>query len=682
MTRPPLSRLRRGKSLSSSGRALKHVALAVSAVLVSVSILVLALRYGGGVAREALPGLPDPGLAPWLLPVARLGAHLAAIATVGLLLAAVVLSPRDQGRVSVTAYRRLRAVRWTALAWLLCTGAALCLTLADLTGVAMSDIVSFDTIVNFATTVPLGRALALTAILAGVVAVVCATTVSVPGMVIALVAAIAALLPPLFTGHAAAGGNHQLAISALVLHVVPVTLWAGGLLALLLSGRGTADSTHAAVQRFSALATWCLAAVTLSGLASTTVRIPDVAMVFTTRYGQLVLIKGALLAGLGALGWQQRRAALPALRSGNRRRFTALAAAEILIFAAAMGTAAALSRTPPPGTQAEETPAQALLGFPMPDPLTVGRLAGNWLPEPLYLTAAVCAAGLYVAGFLRLRRRGDAWPVSRTVLFVAGCALLIVTTSSGMARYAQVLFSVHMAQHLVLNMVVPILLVLAAPVTLALRALPPARDPSWPGPREWLHSALHSRLLRTASHPVIALSLYVGSLYAMYFTGLYELALRSHVAHLAMVGHFLLTGYLFFWVVIGVDPSPRRVPYPLRIVMIFAAMVFHAFLGVTLMMSNTPLALDWFTSLARPWGPTPTDDVRLGGGMAWSFGELPMAVVLAALLRQWMHADEREARRRDRAADRAEAEGREDADLTAYNAMLTELADRDRRRMR
>lgn len=659
-------------------------AFALFAVLASAAVLMLSLWYGGGAARESLPGLPDPGPVLWFLPVARLGGQLAAVATVGFLMAAAMLSPRDQGRMSATAYRRLRGARWAALVWFLCATATVCLTLSDLTGVPVRDIISLNTVVNFVTTVPLGRALALVSVLAAAVSVLCAVVVSVPGLLVALAGAVAALLPPLFTGHAAAVGNHQVAISALILHVVPVVLWAGGLLALLLSRPAAGHHMHAAVQRFSILASWCLIAVALSGLVSAMTRISDLALLSTTGYGQLVLFKAALLAGLGALGWWQRRAALPALRTGDRRRFTVVAAGEISLFAAAMGAAVALSRTPPPaaGNEADETTAQALLGFAMPAPVTLERLATNWLPEPLYLSAAVCAAGLYIFAVLRLRRRGDAWPAHRTALFLMGCTLLIIATSSGVARYAPLLFSVHMAQHLVLNMIVPILVVMSAPVTLALRALPPSRDPSWPGPREWLQSALHSRLLRTLSHPVVALVLYVGSLYAMYFTGLYELALRSHVAHLAMVGHFLLTGYVFFWVVIGVDPSPRRTPYALRIVMVFIAMVLHGFLGITLMMSNTPLAPEWFASLARPWGPEPIDDLRLGGGMAWSFGEVPMAVVLVALLRQWMRADEREARRRDRAADRAAAQGQEDAELAAYNAMLAQLADRDRRQTR
>jgi cytochrome c oxidase assembly factor CtaG/putative copper export protein len=662
--------------------ALRRAAFLTAALVAAFGMLGLLLWFGGGAGGEPIVGLPDPGPTAWLLPAARLGGQLAAVATVGMLLAATVLSPRDQGRLSAVAYRRVRVARWSALLWSLCSAVTVCLMLSDIVGLPVAQIVSPRALANFVTSVPLGQAMALTGILALAVCVACFLVVSVGGTVVALGVAVAALVPVLFTGHAAAGGNHQVAISALVLHVVPVVVWAGGLLALLLAPRGAGSVLGFAVRRFSSIATWCLAAVTASGLVSAMVRIPDIALWWDTSYGQIALVKAQLLVALAALGWMQRRAALPALEAGNRRRFALVAAGEVMVFAAAMGAAAALSRTPPAviTDESEETPAQALLGFPMPQPINLARVAGDWLPEPLYLTAGVVAAGLYLAGVARLRRRGDGWPAHRIVLLLAGCGLLVLATSSGVARYAPVLFSVHMAQHLVLNMIVPILLVLAAPVTLALRALRPATDPAWPGPREWLQTLLHSRPLSLLTHPLVALALYVGSLYVMYFTGLYELALRSHAAHLAMVGHFLLTGYLFFSAVIGVDPSPRRTPYPLRMVMVFAAMVLHAFLGVALMQSNTPLAPEWFASLDRSWGPTPLEDLRLGGGMAWSFGEMPMAIVLAALLRQWMTADEREARRRDRAADRAAAQGGEDAELAAYNEMLAGLAARDRER--
>ncbi|RKN50366.1 cytochrome c oxidase assembly protein [Micromonospora endolithica] len=658
----------------------RPVLVPAATVLVAAGVGAALLWWGGAAVPQTVPGLPDPGPATaWLLPTARLGMRVGAVATVGLLLAVVLLSPRsDEGGLSALGYRRLRAAAWSAGVWAASTGVAVCYTLVDLFGLPASQVLSARAVLNFALTIPLGQALTLGGAFALLAAVVAAMSLRPAGATVALLAALAGVVPPVFTGHAAAADNHQLAVSGLLLHVLPATVWAGGLFALAVTRRGsTADLTRA-VRRFSPLALACLVAVAASGLLSTAVRLTTPADLVGTRYGQLALVKMAALGAVAVAGLLHRRWAIGALAGGDRRPFLRVAVVETLLFAAAVGAAVALSRTPAPVGEGEEDAVTALLGFPMPPPLSVETATTAWMPEPLIIAATLAAAGLYLAGVWRLRRRGDAWPPARTALWLAGCAVIVVATSSGLARYGAVLFSVHMVQHLLLMMVAPILLVLAGPVTLGLRALPPSTDPRWPGPREWLQAALHSRVSQLVTHPVAALTLYVTSLYVLYFTGLYELAVRSHAAHLAMIVHFLGVGYLFFWVVIGIDPAPRRIPHPLKLVLVLISMVLHAFLGVALMQSTTLLAADWWTALARPWGPTPLEDQRAAGGIAWSFGELPTVVVLGALMLQWMRADQREARRRDRAADRAAAEGREDDELAAYNRMLADLAERDR----
>lgn len=643
-----------------------------------VSLVVL-LRFGGGANLEALPGLPYPGtLTTWALPATTLGSQICSVATIGLLLAAVVLSPRDGQGLSAIGYRRMQAAGWAALAWCLCNLARLVFTLSDFLGSPVDRSVSFTGLVNFALTVTLGQALVFSAGLAAAVFLTCRISLRPLGATVALVLAVLAAVPPIFTGHNAASGNHQLAVSSMLLHVIPMTLWVGGLLALALTGSLRTGLDHA-VQRFSRLATVCLVTVAASGVVSALARLPRPADLLTSRYGQLVLIKTGLLLAIGAVGWWQRRAALPALRRGDRRRFAAVTAVEIALFGLTIGAAVALSRTPQPrGALLEEDLATAMLGYPMPPPMTAGRLLGYWLPDPLFIFAALGAIVCYLAGVWRLHRRGDRWPVLRTVAFLVGCVLFVFATSSGLARYSPVLFSVHMVQHLLLAMVVPILLALSGPVTLALRTLPKAADPAWPGPREWLQAFLHLRISRVLTHPVFALAHYVVTMYLMYLTGLYELALRSHAAHLLMIGHFMLSGYLFFWVVIGVDPAPRPRPAPpLRMVLVAVSMALHAFLGVVIMLTSELLAANWFTKLPRTWGPDPLADQHTAGGIAWSFGELPTVLVVIALFIQWIRADEREQRRLDRAADRAAAEGREDEALAAYNAMLAELAERD-----
>lgn len=185
---------------------------------------------------------------------------------------------------------------------------------------------------------------------------------------------------------------------------------------------------------------------------------------------------------------------------------------------------------------------------------------------------------------------------------------------------------------------------------------------------------MHSPVARALTHPVVALVLFVGSFYVLYLSGLFDAALEEHWAHLAMSTHFLIVGLLFYWPVIGIDPSPRRLPHLARLGMVFASLPFHAFFGVILMSTQTVIGEQFYSALALPWTADLLADQRLGGGIAWAAGELPLLVVLIALLVQWSRADEREARRADR---RADADG--DAELNAYNAMLRQLADGDPR---
>lgn len=304
-------------------------------------------------------------------------------------------------------------------------------------------------------------------------------------------------------------------------------------------------------------------------------------------------------------------------------------------------------------------------------PPTFARMFSLGL-NPFFATLIAVAAVLYAAALIRLARRGDKWPITRTLLFFTGLVLLFGVTCTGLADYGMYLFSEHMLQHMMLSMVVPIFLLLGAPLTLALRALHPARA-GHTGPRELLLSLLHSRVAKIVSSPLFTLPLFIVSLYGLYFTSLFDTLMRSAAGHDLMLDHFLNVGLLFFWPIIGVDPAPRRSPYVIRIVELFAAMPFHAFFGVAVMMSSSLIT----TTFAHPpasWGVNPTSDQGTAGALAWGFGELPTVIVLLILFLQWSKSDEREARRNDRKADR---DG--DLELADYNAYLAGLAALDDR---
>ncbi|HEX4788227.1 MAG TPA: cytochrome c oxidase assembly protein [Actinospica sp.] len=291
----------------------------------------------------------------------------------------------------------------------------------------------------------------------------------------------------------------------------------------------------------------------------------------------------------------------------------------------------------------------------------------TWHPEPFFLVVSILAAGLYVFGVLRLHRRGDAWAWNRTVSFLAGILVFLGITCTGLNEYGMYLFSSHMVQHMMLSMVDPLFLLLGAPITLTLRVLHPA-GPDRTGPREVLLALLHSRFAKVVSSPLFTLPLFIVSLYGLYFTSAFDFLMRSRVGHDAMLVHFLMVGLLFFWPVMGVDPAPHRSPYVIRILELFAVMPFHAFFGIAIMMSNSVFE----TAFANPpssWGLTALSDQNTAGAIAWAFGEAPTIVVLLVLFVQWSRSDQREAKRKDRKADR---DG--DAELNAYNDFLAGLA--------
>ncbi|MFD9241322.1 cytochrome c oxidase assembly protein [Streptomyces sp. NPDC059556] len=298
-------------------------------------------------------------------------------------------------------------------------------------------------------------------------------------------------------------------------------------------------------------------------------------------------------------------------------------------------------------------------------PFTLGR-GLEFSPDLFFLIGCIAALGLYGWGVARLRRRGDAWPVSRTVFFTVGVLTIALVMCTKLNDYGMVMFSVHMVQHMVISMLSPILLLLGAPVTLALRALPVAGRGST-GPRELLLKLLHSRYMKVITHPGFTIPMFIASLYALYFTPLFDFLMGSKPGHIGMMVHFLMVGVVFFWPIMGVDPGPHRPGYVMRMLELFAGMPFHAFFGIALMMASEPMVKAYENPPAS-LGIDALTDQNAAGGIAWAFSEIPSVLVLIALVYQWYHSEQRQAVRQDRAADR---DG--DKELEAYNAYLASL---------
>lgn len=305
--------------------------------------------------------------------------------------------------------------------------------------------------------------------------------------------------------------------------------------------------------------------------------------------------------------------------------------------------------------------------MPGPPPDLARLLAFHLQPIPVFPVACLLALAGYCAGVLRLRRRGDRWPVGRTTAFTFGLLTVLLVTGTGIGGYGMRLFSVHMVQHMVLSMLSPVLLLMGAPITLALRTLPGGRR----GARGLLLTILHSRAARVLASPLVTIPLFLVSLYGLYFTPLFDTAMSTWWSHDWMLAHFLAVGLLFFWPILAVDPSPRHTGHGLRLLELLAATPFHAFFGIAVMMSTHPV-VNFFRHNSSTLGLSPVADQNTAGSIAWAFSEIPTVLVVLLVALSWAKASEREGHRKDREADR---DG--ERDLRAYNAYLASLARHD-----
>jgi putative copper resistance protein D len=660
--------------------ALKVRSSPVWPVLVGVGLLagVTAAGLAALSLADALTatGLPNPGpVTSYGLPFVRAAGEIAAVVAVGsFLLAAFLVPPQANGVLDVSGYRALRVGTFASGAWAVCAALLVPLTVSDVTGQPLASRLSPSAIWSVAGLIDTAGTWRWTALLAAIVMVISLPVLRWSWTPLLFAGSLVTLLPLAMTGHSSAGGSHDVGTNSLLIHLIAGAVWAGGLLALLVHALRGGEHADLAARRFSAVALWCFVAMGLSGVVNALVRIRLGDLVHS-QYGWLVVGKVVALCTLGVIGWQQRRRGVAALAADPdaRRPLIRLALIEAAVFGLTFGIAVALGRTPPPPPLVYNPSIPVIeVGYDFDGPPTLARVLFDWRFDLIFGTAAIVFAALYVFAVLRLRRRGDAWPTGRIVAWLCGCAVLLFATSSGVGRYMPVMFSMHMAAHMLLSMLVPVLLVLGAPVTLALRALPAAGRADPPGPREWLLAALHSRVSQFLTNPIIATVVFVAGFYGLYFGGIFDAAAGSHPAHVAMNLHFLLSGYLFYWVVIGVDPTPRPIPPLGKLAMVFASLPLHAFFGVVLMSTQAVLAGSFYESLKLYWHNDLIGDQRLGGGIAWAAGEVPLVVVLIALLIQWRRSDQRDATRLDRAADRDD-----DADLAAYNRMLAEMARRD-----
>lgn len=658
--------------MTRSARILAPSVLALAAFLA----LWAGLAIGGAADPRAVA---DPGaFIRVAVPVARLLVNLSLAGLIGSLVMVVWALANDKPETKIA--MDVAAASGGVLT--VASGATLLCIYIDLSGLDFSLGQDFGAaLAQFVTTIEVGQQWLFMLILAATTTVLAFAIRDRRLTLLVLAAALILAVPLALQGHSAGASDHSQAVNSLLVHLIGASVWLGGLFTLVMIAR-VVDRVRlkTLTERYSTLALLAFIGVSVSGVVSAALRVGSWQALLESDYGTLVILKTISLVALGAFGVLYRGWAIRRMESSQGSRiFLSLVLVELAVMGIANGLAGALGRsaTPvdqePASAQTGVTPAEYLVGDPLPPELTPDKYLTEWKPDTAWALVAIFGLVFYLAGVWRLARRGDRWPIGRTIAWSVGMLLLLYTTNGPLNAYQYYLFSTHMLAHMMLTMLIPLVLVLGAPVTLALRAIRRRDDGSWGG-REWIQWMVQTPFSRVVTHPIFAAVMFAGSLWVFYFSPLFRWAMEDHLGHQWMIIHFLISGYLFALSMIGVDPVPYRFPYPLRIVTLFATMASHAFFGVSIMTGNGLMLADWFGAMGRTWGADPVEDQHIGGGIAWGIGELPTVILALTVAVQWSRSDAREQKRKDRAADRSG-----DEELRAYNEMLEAQAKRDAR---
>ena len=594
---------------------------------------------------------------------------ISAITLIGLLVAIAFFLHEKKAVLSEEAIRVRTLASLVAAIWFLCSIGNVLLEISVLLAEPIQR--SFDAVVirSFLTQTALGQSYGI-GLIAGLAAYALLLFIKkTTGAIATLAIVFIGLLSPVFQSHSSASGNHGVAIGSLLFHVTFISLWVGGVIGLIVIDP---KEREAAIPRFSSLALWSAIIVTASGSINAWARL-NFKSAWSSNYAYLVLVKIILTLILLGFGLMHRKYIAAKLHGSRAVYQLLIAEAFVMISTVAIGGWLATSQPPTSNVARSISPAVSLTGIEIPPDPTLWNLFWKYLPDGTFLGLLILATALYIKGVLVLNKRGDKWPVGRTVSFAIGIAIADFATSGGLGVYSHFSFAYHMVAHMVLGMVVPIFLILGAPITLALRALPGGRDNEERGIRGVLVQVMHSRYLQIISNPVIALAIFDGSLFLIYMTTIFGRLMNNHNGHLLMNVHFILAGALFFHVIVGVDPNPWKVPHIVRIIILFAAMSIHAFFSIALLSTTTQIDGGYFIMVQPSWIPDLLADQHRGASLGWALGEIPILLALVATFIQWIREDKKETKRIDRAEDRAAAMG-EDDDLARYNKLLSELS--------
>ncbi|WP_244216660.1 cytochrome c oxidase assembly protein [Gordonia alkanivorans] len=632
----------------------------VAPLLVGGLVLLLAVyAWVSGAARYVESADPYPGVGTAVADVVGnfAGFALAAVMLGGLVSMVLTAVPDSQSYIDAAVYPVFRRVRRAAGCSVVVALFMAFTAAADTTGVSVGAMVSSGK-VGYAFSVSLPALAWLVVATAGVVVLIGSVSLRWSMQVALVVPAAVCVLALPVVGNAAQGPDHDYTTGAVIVFAVSLALSVGLRWAdrYRVRGLGSATIDEAADRRVG----YVVLGADMSALAGAVavtllLRTPDV---WSSAFGRAT---GLLVAVLTVLVV----ADLVRLRRGVSTSATSVLAASTALVAVACW--AVMDTRVAPGLIAHPFTAwDVYLGYSLPGPPDVGSLVSLWRVDLVVGVAAVVGVVSYLVAARRERASGHRWPIRRTVSWVAGCAVVVVSTSSGLKAYGNALFSVHMAEHTGLTMIAPILLVGGAPITLLLRVLPTTGTTGGAACRRALLIVLSSRGLQLLLNPIAAFALFVGSSYLVYFTPVFDVLVRYHWGHVVMSVLFLATGYLFFWVTVGIDPGPKQLPFLARLGLLFAVMPFHAVFGIALMTSTTVIGESFYSQLQLPWNPDLARTQWVGGVVAAVISEIPMVLVCLVLLAQWVRAERR--------PDRSESADIDAGTSHTVAAMVSQLA--------
>ena len=583
------------------------------------------------------------------------------ITLIGILVGLAFLAPENKGYFQPSRLQKFLAP--VSLAWLLSSIFFLMSEVAFILNTPISEVIDGNILRSFITQTTLGKLFEIQIVAALVCAFAAVRVKKTGGVVFLIFIAWIGGLAPYLESHGSGAGNHMLAIGLVIVHVAAISLWFGGVIALFLMSKSDREIAR---KRFTPLALWCVSAIALTGVVNAFIRIESFANI-RSDYGVLVILKTGIFIFVLALAAYSRKKL-------GEQNFTKQLIQELILLTTVLILGVFLGQGEPPAHSSADV--VEAIGIKMPESPTLSRLLFEYEPDGLFLALLILAVALYVKGVMILSKRGDKWPIGRTVAFALGITAIDYAVNGGLGVYAQVAFSFHMISHMVLATLAPIGIVLGAPITLALRTLPIGRTQDERGVRGYAIAILHSRYSSIITHPVSALIIFEASLFALYFTNLFNWLMSYHFGHFFMGLHFLLSGILLFFVIIGVDPTPQKSPFIFRIVILFVAISIHAFFSVALMSSSQLVDGGYFAEIARPWWPDFLADQKMGASIGWAMGEIPILLALIATFLQWIRADERDAKRIERNSNRARQFGEPD-ELDKYNQYLSGLNQRN-----